>query len=320
MRRYLIFSLGILLSTIFISCELFLTQPPKPKLHAMYIGLDYHYTISVESNDNTYNLSNITGPIQDIKEVAVAIEQLKSERYFSQGGSSILLVEEEDFDAPVQLLPTQNGIKNRIETYYKGNSNEITENDIFLLYYTGHGGSADMPMIVASEGSPVGEVITKKEITDWVKPIQGKKIIILDSCFSGQVVDEYPREPDERDIGSYVPGTFFLSASAASQTAKEARFIEIDHRHGFFSYYFLRAIGWNHSPEATSQMEIGTGEHMRDITVPGRIDFPTLNGGVMSLGDIYRYISDYFRFTERWITYQTPQTTLGPIDLILFQQ
>lgn len=310
MKKHLLLIIVVLILGIsVVSCELMLEKPAKPTIHALFVSLDYY---DLDQN-------NLDGTINDAEEVAVALNLL-AEEYFDVAINTSLMFDNNEDTSPIgEKYPTKNNIRQKIEEYALDTT--IGENDIFFFYYSGHGGEFDDPMVVAEiEGSVDTVAISTQEFASWIEPINAQKIIILDSCYSGQIIEDYPRRYEDRQNQDYDPNAFYLSAASDSQLSSEAMFYSIGHKHGFFTLYLLDAIGWNHVSETNTELTIDS----RNLSVPGRLDLkndiPTFTNGNILLGDVFRYITDAFRFTEGWISFQTPQTGAGPLDLVLFSE
>lgn len=309
-KRHLLLGIMVILLIIsMISCELLLEKPGKPTIHALFVSLDYY---DLDQNE-------LDGTINDAEEVAVALNLLAGEYFHVEINTSLMFEKNGDPLLIGDRYPTKNNIRQKIEAYALDST--IGENDIFFFYYSGHGGEFDQPMVVAeTEGSPATVNISTQEFATWIQPIKAQKIIILDSCYSGQVIEDYPRRYEDRQIQGYDPNAFYLSAASDSQLSSETMFYSIGHRHGYFTLYLLDAIGWNHVSETNTNLTLDS----RDLSVPGKLDskddIPTFTNGNILIGDVFRYITDAFRFTESWISSQTPQTGDGPLDLVLFSE
>lgn len=320
-RKLLSTAIILILLVSLLSCELFLEKPPKPTIHALFISLDYHETQKVIIDAKEYDLGYLPGVITDIEEVAVALNLLSEDDYFNMEINNLMLVEKSGYSTPTDRIPSKANVQSVIESFQPGGPREIGEHDIFLLYYAGHGGDTGQPLLLADpEIEDYGSYLTTNELNQWVGNIAGKKIIILDTCHSGQIITNYPRSADERESPAYDPHTFYLSASTTAQLSQEALFPEIGQTHGYFTLYFLNAIGWNHLSEENTEVEIDG----QDISVQGKLgemeDIPSLSQGSITISKIYQYIINNFMFAQHWISSQTPQTGDGPLDLILFSE
>lgn len=57
-------------------------------------------------------------------------------------------------------------------------------NDVSLFYYTGHG-SSDGSLITTDYGA-----ISPSRLASWLKQVPGNVVVMLDSCYSGRVIDK----------------------------------------------------------------------------------------------------------------------------------
>ena len=76
-----------------------------------------------------------------------------------------------------------------------------TENDVSLLYYSGHG---------EEDGSLLGKdlkTLKPAALKDCLDQIPGRKIIIVDACYSGQLIREEEEETEEGQGGEDEGGT-----------------------------------------------------------------------------------------------------------------
>lgn len=322
MKRHLLLAMVVLVLIIsVISCELLLEKPGKPTIHALFVSLDYY------DFDNT--LSELPATLVDAKETMIALDTL-AQKFSMDMEISVLFDGRNDrsWDPSDEYrIPNKANIEAKIRSY--ATNPEVGDNDIFLLFYSGHGDENGYSLIVMGPNlKPAGQVqdsdvVTSQNLVDWMSGIKANKILILDTCFSGYIVPEYPKTFDDRaesSLQQYDPAAFYLTASSATQTSQEALFSSIGHSHGYFSVYFLKALGWNHSEEYSSNIIIDDIEYIVDGKLFSASDSPAYKNGNILIGDVFRYITDAFRFTEGWISSQTPQTGDGPLDLVLFSE
>jgi hypothetical protein len=311
MRKALLRNLGILLLILVLpSCELFWDAPETPALHVLIVALDYSKTEQIPIEEDLWFLNEIPGPVVDAHELARALHQLGTEEFFDQDVHITLMTEEAGYTPPDNRIPSRQRVASRLEQY----QTEVGEQDTFLLYYAGHGGTG-APMILASEtGGTLGTYFTPDEIRSLVSEIPGNKAMIFDTCHSGQIIYDYPRT---EEAASYDPHMFIISASAADETSQENAFVYTGHNHGWFSYTLLEALGWDHYLPGEAVTIDG-----RELTGWGNLtesaSIPTLQAGEILLGTLYRYITWYFSENNGWITLQTPHVSEGPTDLVLF--
>lgn len=301
------------LAASIVSCELAWPKPDKPTMRVLVVALDY-------SDDD--DVKNLEGTMTDAKEVAVALNELAGTVYDVEMETTLML---QGSDPAAQgrssdLYPTKANIKRQLKSYAENPG--ILESDIFVLYYSGHGSERDASMVAAP--SLDGDVIiTASDLSAWTSGIPGAKLIVMDSCYSGQQVAPYPQTAAQRDddgFAAYDPHAFYLTASSVDQSSYEDYFDDIGHRHGYFTRYFLEAIGWDHCTDYSSTLVTKDIDITVDGRIPDTVRPPAATGSGITGGNIYRYISDVFSFEKGWIAFQTPQTNDGPLDMVLFSE
>lgn len=313
MRRRLFFFTILLLSTLVLSCELLLEKPAKPKIHALFISLDYYDSASPAS------VSPLPATLIDAKEMMAALDSLANE-FSIEIEFSVLLDGEHDRSGDPAKRPNKLNIQAHIESYAT-----MGEEDIFLLFYSGHGDENGNSLIVLQntlgESGQTYDVVTSGDLVEWLSVIPARKLIILDTCFSGYVVPEYPRSVQSRETSQtplYDPSAFYLTASSANQESHEAYFSDIGQNHGYFSRYLLEALGWNHDIELETSIEADGKTYVVKGGLYPQSYWPNYHGGSIMVGDLFAYITNKFWLKEGWISFQRPQTGKGPLDLVLF--
>ena len=198
---------------------------------------------------------------------------------------------------------------------------DMEENDLLIFYYSGHGlsdGSLAIP-----DGSEKLEFISPDELLNALSAQRGKKCVLLDSCHSGSFVEEsgmmasgevFDKEGRLIKDGflsalwpslvmtlqSWPTGNdsiWVMSAATEDQVSLDSGIdgLERQDEHGAFTYYLLRALGYD--------MENGAPSFRN-----GRDDITFLG--------IYNTVKEEMS-GEMWRE-QTPQITLSPLDLVLF--
>jgi len=322
-NRLLLGIMVILLTMSVISCELLLEKPAKPTIHALFVSLDY-YNTSIRLN----------GTIRDAKEIESALSSL-STHFTIEMETTWMLQEGESPSVSSLLYPTPSNILNKIEELKSG----LTEQDILFIYYSGHGydPSESNPIggdlaVAVQESETATSTLYINDVLNLLNTIQrGKVIFVLDSCYSGNFVPDYPTGyPLINNDFEYNSRVFVLSASSKDNVSYERPIFRTEyesqlydytvdaddprnHIHGVFTDLFLKGLGWHHGD--------GTGEVIDSAgvltTIDGEIvdtsDIPTLRNGSITTSDIYNYI-----LTN--ISRQTPMTVSGPLDLVLFSE
>ncbi|WP_422482134.1 caspase family protein [Pleomorphochaeta sp. DL1XJH-081] len=317
-----------------LSCELFLEKPPKPTIHALVIGLDYKNNFEFDDPSEPYPDDDLNGTINDAKEIAAALyrrgEEMGTEvkvTFMLQEGTTPLPDTVAQAEADYPLYP----IIENIETQLQRINNEMTDNDILLVYYAGHGyGGPTTPeqyqgaLALAETKEAIGEPVKVEVLQATLATIKGTKLLIMDSCYSGAHETEYPTSPPDDDNASvhlvYDPSQFYLLASAPDELSWELAGAET---HGYFTGQVLENLGWEH--EDSTEIEVydpDTGT--RTETIVGNIaagsEAPIERNGTIFLGDLFANIPIHTASDGGTRVNQTPQTGNGPLDLVLFSE
>ena len=196
---------------------------------------------------------------------------------------------------------------------------DTVRDDLIIFHYSGHGdedGSLVTDMDTAFRLSP-------ERILDALEGTDGMKCLFLDSCYSGNFIEEQGWMHDgelfddknlvsESFINSLLP-SLMMTLNAAKReessiwvlsaaTAKQSSFDSWDAGHpgqenfGAFTYYLASALGYDAENDTP--------------TVPGR-------GGEITFYGLYQEIRKNMS-SDLWKR-ATPQVTLTPFDLILFR-
>lgn len=191
---------------------------------------------------------------------------------------------------------------------------EAADDDLFVFHYSGHGTSSGS--IVVDDSSYLG----LDELVSVISEVGGKKLVLLDSCYSGAAVSDTALSDGETFSGSkLVSSSVLVSAGRsfqllfsggdgtdlkdtwvfAASTDGQYSFDSWDtgedgqEDHGAFTYQVLKALGYDFTEG-----------------IPGR------SGETITLYGIYSTVMDNMPSDLR--TVSTPQVTLSPIDLVLF--
>jgi hypothetical protein len=305
--------LAALAILILSACELITPKPEAPTIHALVISLDYKNT----------SVTDLDGTIRDAKELNAALQTLGSrmgtnvqETLMLQEGTALL------YNDP--LYPTKTHILDTLAAFAA--DEDIKPTDIFMLYYSGHGiGSAfdtedpDRGNLVTArpDNTTAYQTISIQEIKDALQAIDATKLLMVDACYSGHFVTEYPLTNQMRVVlgSGYDPNLYYLTAASDVQLSYES---DLDGygNHGYFTYFLLEALGWDH----TLGSEIVTSGIITQVggAIPEEGAIPVLKNSKIQVTDIYNYIRDSIKDKLNILFRQTPQTGKGPMDLILF--
>ena len=298
---------------LIISCELSMEAPKAGDVHYINVGIDY-------KNNGVTNIDvtdNLIGTVNDAKELFDALGAVigKSKRK----ADGFLMVQEGN--SPANILypdyPSLTNVKKYLEEL------EATDKDLTIFTYSGHGIKETGHLVLAYTGSKY-ETLDPRTLLSWMDAIPGKKLVILDSCFSGMAVEGSPSSTNTvlnnsiskffetyHSSGKYEkPDLYVLSASAHTDSY-EKDFDPLGdkpHYHGIFTYALLEGLGWNHannSPDNAGSPPAATGGN---ITVDSLFKYVKKNQAIPSR----------MKLLSNWTHYQHPLTTGGPLDLVLF--
>jgi hypothetical protein len=314
MKRFYKFPLLLLLFFIVISfsaCELVMPKPEKPTIHALYIALDYY--------DNSYKPSlALNGTVRDATELLVAIE-LKSISMNMTVETTAMIQSGNSAPDPEDIhYPTKQNILSMLSTI----NNRMKESDIFIVYYSGHGENTGNLVLTPKVSFPYYESFPIDLFASSISNMKGTKLLIMDSCYSGNSIIDYPRlKIDQHSSTSvYDPNFHYLTAASAHQKSQEPK--DDEHIHGYFTYYLLEALGWNHfANDSETNMFIDEVDNI-SVQYLGSL---SKGVGVMStdritIQEVKSYIAEKLRLETSVYYLQTTQTGKGPKDMVLFDK
>lgn len=198
----------------------------------------------------------------------------------------------------------------------------LGEDDILIFSYSGHGEKPSGALMTnASETSTVWDSISPEDLLERISTLGGKKLVILDSCYSGIYIPSSPlstsdvfstEEKEDRWVGISYPKAmkdalltkrdkypysdiWILSSTGRGQEASDS----LDGgdgpfqlSYGAFTYYLLKALGYD-----TDRNEAVEGDSS------------------LTVYSIYSYVRKHFPDYETQI--QTPRVSNGGLDLAL---
>ncbi len=268
-------------------------KPPKPNVKVMVVALDY-------AHDNEIKLD---GTIRDAKEFKQALAELNP----NIPDSSFVEMYQEgpapDKNSP--KYPTPNNVLTEIGKQLE----DLNENDLFIFYYAGHGVDyvGDLALATSNEDDLYEPLSVKTLLEKFSNIKKGHAVLILDSCYSGQYVPSYDFFDDY-----YNPNLLVIAASSPDKKSYEGDFPisgDPNHRHGFFTYSFLEALGWDHSGGKLEENVAGIITQVRGELKTS----PVMYNGTITFSSIFRYIRKH-NGTKR------PFIVRGPIDKVLYSE
>lgn len=210
-------------------------QAVPPKLHLLSIGILY--------SDSAYQLKYTTNDAQDF---FTQYQTLISGKPYKEIHSVLKATNNE----------TENGEIIRAVETLKNNYDKglIDTSDVIMIFISGHGepysvnGQKGSLRILGSgvrQGHHVSSAIDFEDLLEIIRPINCKRIIFLDACYSGISVED--KSPGERfedmegvisAIADQQPGICIIASSRENEVSKEN-----DHwKHGVFTQAILDAF------------------------------------------------------------------------------
>lgn len=169
--------------------------PPKPDgvvYRALLVGVgDYaNFGFPVDLQSPPYNVDRVREVLENSGHNFTIINELK------------------DLDA------TKENILNGIVSTFAESDN----NDVSYFYWNGHGGTRIEPHINPTDTKHTPETwISLSELEDLFDSIAGTKVIIMDTCFSGQFIDKSGNFTKALNKGGY----YVLTSCKGSQECHE---------------------------------------------------------------------------------------------------
>ncbi|MDY0288856.1 MAG: caspase family protein [Sphaerochaeta sp.] len=322
MKRTLSFLMvaGLLLLA---SCELYLDEPRQ--------GDVYHINVALDYENNSSAKDNLGGTLNDAEELHLALGSVTAGA--QRAGTGYRMIQKGSGYAGDHIYSVNSTLisnyptKSNIHSLLTNLSAVVQEDDLTIFTYSGHGVEESGHLVLAKPVSTVdAETLDPTTLLSWMAAIPGKKLIILDSCYSGMFVDGSPSSTStvlDNSIQKFFetyhssdryekPDLFVLSASAHADSYEMNYGTEAnEHKHGVFTYALLQALGWKHTSK--------TDPSLVQIFSP-----PAAKWGRITVDDLFKYITKNqvlptrLRLFGSWSEYQHPLTTGGPLDLALF--
>jgi len=333
--------LSLLFLLILSSCEL---KQKLPETRIFYVGvaLDYKNT----------NVNSLHGTLNDGYEMEKAFNknaQKCNEKFFNYS------LYQEGFDHDEDTISSPNyPSKLNILSAFDDISNKAEITDITIFYFSGHGSKDDGALLCGTTDSIGGKSMTDINVIDdsyllspieikhKMSKIKGKKLIIVDSCYSGNFYsdsddtvdisenDDYYQSSFEKFFGDCEASSdkdiFILCATENDNFSHEPSSLLHSHPHGYFTRALLEGIGWNYGEYGTVTNK--TEESVvADDGIQGKLCHGNppacYSSNSLSIDNLYRYIKENqnipLKITDGQRSHQHPRVTSGRKDLILFQ-
>ncbi|MBR3098692.1 MAG: caspase family protein [Clostridia bacterium] len=212
---------------------------------------------------------------------------------------------------------TADGIRSAILNTFSA----ATQYDVSLFYYSGHGVDSTGDLVGTDTGSYYGYV-SPSELRSILDQVPGRKIVIVDACYSGNMLDYIKANGG----GSGFAGAF---ASAFRDPTPAANFTEEENAAAYSKYYVMAACTAYETSSEVGSYSYSTGSYnyfgvftyalLRGLGYDARAKafcsrYADANGdGKITFGEAFAYARDEtVRFEDEYLSRvpQTPQSNL----------
>ena len=301
MRRLFSFFLLAFLLIVLCSCELSYQAPAVGKMRILVFGNDYSYGSAIyKSNGEQFtgrSAERLYKTVNDAQQVGRALSALAEKAGLEH--------------QTVELTAISDVTETRLKAELEGLASVSSENDITMIFYSGHGFGVDTKLDYDYDTSTVSYLIPRysakpdssvlfpvSTFLDLVNAIKGVKVVIGDFCHSGSLVQsnyfsvtsgEYLQMDASylfakyRDDICINPSLFCLSASRYNELSYEipdkdkyGNPLPNVPKHGYFTYALLEALGWD---EENQCLKAAKAEKDNRITLSQIAEYVTANDG-----------------------------------------
>lgn len=324
---------------LFASCELFLPEPERATVHTVSIGIDYQNI----SDAQGFRISKLKGTVPDAKELFFTFRNLV--RQTNNRWEGYLLVQEDsgydfDRDEDVVMEADEDGSSGKI--YYASRERLFSTletiagsaqvSDLTIITYSGHGldNTGELVLAHTKPDGNIGKLkdaevlVSPNELLEAITTIPGRKLLILDSCYSGRFVP-LSESSSSTIIGGGIPewyekywaettidktDLYVISASALSDSYEENFGTQTPHHHGIFTYTLLEALGLSHPhPDSPATLQFPRAIKNSTITVDSLYTYIKENQGYPLKSSIFTNFG----------LFQHPLVSGGALDMVLFR-
>ena len=315
MRRIIIIALSFLLLAALCSCELTCDSPAQGKMHILVYGNDYTYGSSVYYEDGTKiqgSANPLKGTVNDAFQVGLALCNLaKSNDYDAIFMVGIESRSVSGLNATVINDVSKIAFLNVLDSL----ASEASDNDITIIYYSGHGLGGETKLPYGSDPAS-GSYLALRRDSDstvlypiskflrTVESIPGTKVIIGDFCHSGALVRAGNVSVTSGEYSNISASKLLkyrnnITESSSVYCLSAARYFEKSYEpgggeHGYFTKALLKGLGWD--------------EEAQSLVMP-----EAMTDNRITLFNLAKYVT-----TNDGNTKQTPMTSGGSNDIILF--
>lgn len=172
-----------------------------------------------------------------------------------------------EYEITAKMNLTAGEILDAISDSFAGAEDE----DISLFYYSGHGNDADGSLI----GIDMESYVTAGELREALDAIRGRKIVVIDACYSGALIGKALQQDETTDPLNLLIGAFASDRSARSSTLAAQQ-------------YFVLAS----SKGSEESWEAAYGGLFTEAFANSRGAADSDGDGVSTLDEVYLYVSE----------------------------
>ena len=313
-----------IVATLFTSCELF-THGSGKRVRLVSVALDYANTDVSVLNGTINDQSALLNQLIFLSECEGT--PFSATCFTEEGDECSVTMYDEDLEGQMHIFYdsySRSTLKNLVVTKLEEMAKDSRDGDLTIFYYAGHGVSVKEreANIRYLKGAMVLGEINFTSVGDWrtasenlaimlslselrrlISNFKGESVIILDSCYSGYIVEDDKGITNEKEYKEAFDSLFSISsvkerkmwqltAAREDELSYEEGGIE-ELAHGRFTKAILKSMGYRFGI---------------DYETPGVPESRTV-----SLSGLWDYASKELKYRN-----QTPQASQSALDLILF--
>jgi len=248
--RIRLFLAILVMSLLLTGCEFTTQQPTAGKLNYLVIGERYY---AYYSDGGYYRLSYTDS---DATSVAKTIVNLAGESGMTVGTGFVMT--EGEGTVYSSDYPTLDNVKQHLSDL----ADASDDSTLTIIFYSGHGTKPGGSLCFV-KSAYAGQTQMKsttlddmdffapKDFLDEVNTIKGRKLILLDSCYSGIFADDYGLTSNKDTSTGNLWDAYFTSGSysdifmlTASTSATSSYVFDETQHGGVFTYFLLLGLGW----------------------------------------------------------------------------
>ncbi len=342
-RLLLSISLILLSMTVaFVSCELVTKEPEKGTMRVLSIGISYLNS----------DVGPLYGPIADAPAISVAFKK-NAETTGLDASIVTMLQADGTRNTSDPDYPSKKNILTKLSQFAR----DSQDNDITVVYFSGHGDGEKntfdetqepyclITATVDTASQNRGKIFSEYNrgtggdpdtykilpecrlpatvLQNKLKEIKGKKLLILDCCYSGGHLVNNPSFVNTEEVGLQAWNEGIRKLFSPTEEAEYDLFVITASRNDLLSYepakdkkgkhgYFTNAIlnGMGVFDDFILNGDMNEVSNRNYILPP-----PACSNKVLTLDGLYNFAKRTMEYKNK----QRPQIIRGPYDLVLFQ-